>query len=216
MKFLIFSVLLILLAGCVQAPLRDWEQNSAAALERYRQSLLVGDTSAAAGDFREALREAKRGGEVSLLAKVHLTQCALRQALLEFATCPDYRALAPLDQSALHQAYFDWLQAAPADARLLPVAYRELAARLQNPDAFDIATIIQRIDEPLARLIACATVVRAGREDAAVLHLATDTAARQGWKSAHLAFRRRLADYLEKTGRLQEARQERLLNEVLK
>lgn len=217
MKQWILYVVLAL-AGCAQAPVPDWQQNTAAALDRYRMSLLAGDRNAAAGDFREALREAKRGGDISQLATVYLTQCALQQALLEFDSCPDYRALASLGTTAAHQAYFDWLQAAPAlpDVPLLPAAYRELALHLEEKNPQAIHRIVSRIDTPVSRLIACGTVVKTGRADPALLQLAIETAARQGWKSAHLVYRKQLADVLEKAGRVEEAHQQRRLIEVLR
>lgn len=210
------AALLLALAGCSPSPVQDWKRNAASALDDYRRHQLSGDREAAAADYREALREIKRGGDVVLLGKTYLARCALEHATLEFGGCPDYQALAAGDQTPANSAYYRLLQLAPqaGDEVLVPAAYRELVSILLRSGSPDAAAVA-RIADPVSRLIACGLATKSGRTAAAVLELAIETAAYHGWKKAHLIYRERLAALQEGAGRLDEAQRLRRRNEVL-
>jgi hypothetical protein len=84
------------------------------------------------------------------------------------------------DAGAADQAYANYLagRLAPPDLRLLPPAH-QAAARGEVAAATEA-------DDPLTRLVAAATLLRAGRATPAVVAGAVDTASAQGWGRALL------------------------------
>jgi hypothetical protein len=90
------------------------------------------------------------------------------------------------DASAGERAYADFLagRLAPADAALLPPAYRALAAS-QAEVAVDA---LRAIDDPLSRLIATGVLFQQGRANPEAIALAVDTASAQGWRRPLLAW----------------------------
>ena len=185
---------LVLLGACAGTPPPDWQLNAKTALDRALAAHLSGDVRADAAEIAYARREIARTGRIDLLARAELAYCAAQVASLAFAPCAPFEALRN-DAPAAEIAYADYLQAQvqAQDVGLLPSAHRAVAAA---PTSAQLAGI----EEPLARLIAAAVVLRSGRADPAVIAIAVDTASAQGWRRPLLAWLKAQLALAEKSG----------------
>jgi hypothetical protein len=178
-------VSLIALGGCAGTPPPDWQLNTHNALERAQQAHLTGNARAERAELEFARREVSSTGRIDLRARVELAYCAARVAGLEFEPCAEFEGLRA-DAPAAERAYADYLAARldPKDVALLPALHRDVAAA--GPQA--TAAVLERIEDPLARLVAAAVLLRSGRADPPIARVAADTASAQGWRRPLLAW----------------------------
>jgi len=162
----------LLAAACASGPPPpDWRLQARAALAAYERAWLAGERRAEAELARA--REAVRGsGRGDLLARIELLACALRVATLDFDGCPGFEPYR-------------------AEASAEELAYAEYLAgkRRRTPSA-----------EPLARLVAAALAVRAGKETPSTLAEAIEIASSQGWRRPLLAWLELAAQRAEAAG----------------
>ncbi len=186
------------LSACASGPkVPDWRISAVGHVQRFTEAWLSGDTRVAGREFDLARADTARTGRPELVARVELTRCAAQVASLDLAPCTGFDALAP-DASAAERAYARYLagQAGPDDAPRLPPQHRAVAAG---------GTDVAAIDEPLARLVAAAVLLRQGRATPAVVAQAVDTASGQGWRRPLLAWLGVQARWAEQGGHADEA-----------
>ena len=167
-------LILLALAGCAGKPLPpDWQGNAKSALDAAVDDYLKGHTAASAAEFREARLETAATGRLDHVAQVELVRCAAQAASLVFEDCPGYAALAP-DATPPQRAYAAYLAGRwdGLDAALLPEQHR---AVIQGG-------ALDKIEDPLARLVAAGARFKAGRLNPEGIALAVDTASNQGWR----------------------------------
>ena len=163
-----------LLAGCASTPLPpDWQANAKGALDASVDDYLKGHTAASNAEFREARAETAATGRPDHVAQVELVRCAAQVASLVFEGCPGYAALAP-DATPAQRAYAAYLagQWDGLDVALLPEQHRAVPA----------GGLLDKIEDPLARMVAAGASFKAGRITPQGLALAIDTASNQGWR----------------------------------
>ncbi len=163
-----------LLAGCAGTPLPpDWQANAKGALDASVDDYLKGHTAASNAEFREARAETAATGRPDHVAQVELVRCAAQVASLVFEDCPGYAALAP-DATPAQRAYAAYLagQWDGLDVALLPEQHRAVPAG--GP--------LDKIEDPLARMVAAGASFKAGRITPQGMALAVDTASNQGWR----------------------------------
>ncbi|MGF6272768.1 hypothetical protein ABIB38_001124 [Massilia sp. UYP11] len=162
------------LAGCAGKPLPpDWQANAKDALDAAVDDYLKGHTAASEAEFREARRETAATGRPDRVAQVELVRCAAQAASLVFEDCPGYAALAA-DATPGQRAYAAYLagQWIGLDAALLPEQHRAVVA----------GGALDKIDDPLSRMVAAGALFKAGRMTPQGIALAVDTASNQGWR----------------------------------
>ena len=175
---------LLLLCACAGPRAPDWQFNAKTALDRAVQAHLNGDARVDAAEIENARREIARTGRIDLAARVELTYCAARVAGLAFEPCARFERLRN-DAPAPERAYADYLEGRvqATDIGLLPPAHRAIAAA-----ATPTAAQLESIEDPLARLVAAAVILRSARADPSVTAIAADTASAQGWRRPLLAW----------------------------
>lgn len=176
----VFVLLAALLAGCASKSLPpDWQANAKGALDASVDDYLKGHTAASASEFREARAETAATGRLDHVAQVELVRCAAQAASLVFEDCPGYAALAA-DANPGQRAYAAYLagQWDGLDVALLPEQHRAVVA----------GGALDKIDDPLSRMVAAAATFKAGRMTPAGIALAVDTASDQGWRRPLLAW----------------------------
>lgn len=169
-----------LLAGCAGTPLPpDWQANAKGALDASVDDYLKGHTAASNAEFREARAETAATGRPDHVAQVELVRCAAQVASLVFEDCPGYAALAP-DATPAQRAYAAYLagQWDGLDVALLPEQHRAVVT----------GGSLDKIEDPLARLIAAGARFKAGRIAPGAIEIAVDTASNQGWRRPLLAW----------------------------
>lgn len=199
-RFLSSLLALMLFVGCASKPPQpDWQMNAHGALERYVKAYMSGNARVEAAEFERARSELASTGDAGLVARAELTRCALRIATLVMDACEGFEKLR-VDAPATERAYGDFLagRLVAVDAVLLPPQYRALAVA---PDA----AALNAIADPLSRLIAAGVLFRAGRADPQVLSVASDTAAKEGWRRALLVWLGVQAHRAEQAGATEEA-----------
>ena len=182
-------------AGGQKVP--DWSVNAVGHVERFSEAYLRGDSRVAAREFDRARAETARTGRPDLVARVELNRCAVRVASLDFEPCTGFDALAA-DAGEPERAYARYLagQARAADVALLPAQHRAVATGGGGVGA---------IEDPLARLIAAAVLLREHKATPDVVAAVVDTASNQGWRRPLLAWLGVQARGAEQRGDTEEA-----------
>lgn len=192
----IWSVALLLTACASGPPPPDWQANAFAALKGFSAAYLSGNTRLAEMEFARAKLEISSTGRADLLARAELTRCAVRVASLEFDNCAGYQPLAP-DAPASEQAYAAFLTGhwQALDPALLPAQHQALVSQAAiNPMPLaanrpaPASSVLDRMGDPLARLVAAGALLQTQRISPADISVATETASRQGWRRPLLAW----------------------------
>jgi hypothetical protein len=175
----------LLLGACASQPAPpDWQANAFSSLKGFTAAYLNGNTRLADFEFARVRHEVSSTGRADLLARAELARCATRVASLEFDNCTAYQ---PLAQEARpeEQAYAAYLTGnwTGLNAELLPPQHR---ATVLNSTATD--SVLNEIEDPLARLVAAGALLQNQRLTPAGLAIATDTASAQGWRRPLLAW----------------------------
>ncbi len=188
MKNVLIALLGLALSACGGGPKApDWKLDSISLIERYKKAELKGQNTLAEGYFQQALAAAGSAARIEETARLHLTRCATRQASLTFEPCSGYVEYAKLDTMPEDEAYHRFIsgQWDGMDTGKLPAQYRDFAA---NRDPARNSGILQKIDDPLSRLVAISVAVMRKQADEATLRLAAETASEQGWRKPLLVY----------------------------
>jgi hypothetical protein len=186
-----------LLAACAGGPPPPaWQSNARQALDSAVQAHLSGDSRVEAQDFARARSEIARTGNPQLMARAELIRCAAHVAGLMFGPCEGFERLRG-DADLAGRIYADYLTAMPLsadDIARLPSAQRDAAKAVASSRRGErsapgpSAASVQKIDDPLARLIAVAVLFQAGQASPEMIAIAADTASAQGWRRPLLAW----------------------------
>ncbi len=183
----------LLFTACAsQPPAPDWQANAFAALKGYTAAYLSGNSRLADFELARAKSELARTGRADLMARAELTRCAVRVASLEFDACASYQPLAA-EVTPQEQAYAAFLngQWNHLDVELLPEQYRawvSTAAQANATAAPGTPSQLNKLEDPLARLVAAGVLLQTRRLSPADITQATETAANQGWRRPLLAW----------------------------
>lgn len=182
----LFALVALLAACASHPPPPDWQSNAQGGLARAQAAWLQGNPTLEAREFERARREVASTGRLDWVARAELMRCAAHVASLEFAPCAGFDALRA-DAAPAEAAYAAYLSGAAAatDVERLPSHHRAVALAA-TPEAALVG--MQRIDDPLARLVAAAVLLRSQRASPGTIVLAIDTASAQGWRRPLLAW----------------------------
>ena len=200
MKNVLLVALAVLLSACGgKPPAPDWKLDSISLIEKYKKAELKGENKLADRYFEQALAAAGSAARLEETAKLQLIRCATRQASLSFEPCTGYLELAKFGTSAEDEAYHRFLggQRDSLDSSKLPAQYRDFAS---NRDAAKNLGLLQKIDDPLSRLIAASVAAMRKQADEATLSLAAETASEQGWRKPLLVYLKLLESRADERG----------------
>jgi predicted small lipoprotein YifL len=188
MKSLFALACLVMLTACGSGgpPPPDWKTDAADLIERYQKHALRGDNTLAERYFQQAVAATGGAGRVAETARLWLVHCATRRAMLIDDACTEYAELADLVPNAADRAYYQFvtLRWEGLDNALLPSQHRDLV----RAPADRRREVLDRIDDPLARLLDASLLVMRREADAATLAMATETASSQGWRQPLLTY----------------------------
>lgn len=208
MKKLLLLSLCLVLTGCgASKPVPDWLNTGYNQLESYKKNYLSGNEKIAASQFKGALAEIKKSGDLPLLARAHLIRMALETAVLEDLRNGEYLKIDDLSSSPQNRTFYIFLKggAAEVDENLLPGQYQGIYRSIKRGSGADYPKEIEKIEDPLSRLIAIGVLVRIHQDDEALMKKAVDTASAQGWKKALLVYLGRLKEYYINKGEKEKA-----------
>lgn len=207
MKKVIGVAICFLLAGCsASRPVPDWFTAGHSQLEAYQKNYLSGEDNLATLRFKGAVNEIKKSGDLEILARAYLIRMALQRAALAEPEAEDYLKIDALHSLPAHKNYYAFLmgETAQLDKNLLPAQYRGFLDRLRQGEATECLAALDKIKDPLSRMIAIGVLVFKHQESEALLQRAVAVASAQGWKKALLAYLERLKFYHE--GKQQKAK----------
>jgi hypothetical protein len=202
----IFCLLLffLLLGGCSSKPTPGWIVVGNQQLETFKHHFLTGGQPIVTErHFRKAVEEIKKSGDLDLLGKAWLTRMALEVAVLREMEEDDYLKVAAAQPVPANRNFYLFLKGkkVEVDRSLLPAQYRLFLDALRSGNTVKAGqTITVMKDDSLSRLIAAGIAVRINLESEAILKVAVETASRNGWKRALLAWLERLLTLYEATG----------------
>ena len=189
----------VLIIGCGSKRAPEWTKAAFNQLEDYKKNYLMGKEQMAERHFGHAIDEIKKSGDLDMLATAYLTKNAVQVAVLEMIDDREFLridATYPLPQ---HRSFHKFLKGEMdvVDVELLPGQYRAFFRAFQSGRIDDAMDDIVKMEEPLSRLIATGLVVHKNQHDERCLKVAIDTASRNGWKKALLAYLEKLQSFYE-------------------
>ncbi len=188
MRTLLTLASLILLSACGSGgpPPPDWKTDAADLIGRYQKHALLGENMLAERYFQQAVAATGGAGRVAETARLWLVRCATRRAMLIDDACAEYAELAGAETNPADQAYYRFLTLRweGLDPALLPGQHRDLV----RAPADKRPGLLDRIDDPLARLLDASLLVMRLEADRSTLALATETASVQGWRQPLLTY----------------------------
>ena len=175
-----------LMTACASKSVPDWQMNAKNSMDRATAAYLEGKVRVETQEFNLARSEISRTGKADLMARIELTRCASRVASLVIEKCDGFEKLRA-DAPAPERAYADYMagKIKLQDVALLPVQHRIVAAASSDIAA---ASVLQSMEDPLAKLVAAGVLFRSNRATPTVLTVAVDTASAQGWRRPLLAW----------------------------
>lgn len=195
----------LFLAACAsKPPPPDWQMNAHASMDRALSAQLSGDSRLEGLEFERARQAIASTGRPALMARAELMRCAAQVASLQFEPCTRFNALQP-DAEPADLAYARYLAAQPlsaADADLLPEVQKPFASTTTAAHAAGAADAqaLQKIEDPLSRLVAAGVLMRSGQAHPAVMAVAAETASAQGWRRPLLAWLKVLQQRAQQAG----------------
>ncbi|HOO39826.1 MAG TPA: hypothetical protein PK425_00655 [Syntrophales bacterium] len=207
MKRNLLLILCLFVLGCSAPPVPDWTYESFNALESYKKSILEGKTDLAALYFRRAVEETKRSGDLKLLGRVYLTRMAMETVLQLPLSEKEYLAVSGVHKDPENEQFYRLLRGDQDEIETdaLPLPYRSFYAALAGGNEDAISGIIDRIEDPVSRVIAVAVCDKRRICGERGYRSAVDTASRQGWKAVLLVYLQKLADDQESRGEQEQA-----------
>ena len=129
-KVILLACTLIFLSACsTSTPKNDWQIQSVNAYESHQKHFLQNDDSLSNIDHKRAIKYAKQSSDLTTLATIHLSECALHVSVLEEDSCQEYLSLEPLVKDDKLHSYYLFLQNNynQNDIKNLPSKYRTFA-----------------------------------------------------------------------------------------
>jgi len=199
-KIVILLIFIILISGCggsKQIP--DWIKASFNELENYKKNYLSGKDRIAELQFNKAVDEIKKSGNLEILGRAYLTKYAVHVAVLEVFDEKEYLSIEALEAIPQNRTFYNFLKGSfdKVDESLLPKQYNEVLKVFRKGTFEDAAHEISKMEDPLPTLIAAGLLIQKNIYNEAVLKIAIDTAAQNGWKKALLAYLEKLALFYE-------------------
>lgn len=188
----LLPILALLLSACGgKPPAPDWKKDSISLIGKYKKAELKGENKLAERYFEQALAAAGSAGKLEETARLHLIHCATRQASLVFEPCTAYQDIAKMSPDTEDETYHRFITgqwdstANKLDNSKLPVQYRDYYASLESAKPY---AGLEKIADPLSRLIAISIALQRKQADDAMLNLAANTASEQGWRKPLLVY----------------------------
>lgn len=130
MKKVIFSLLFVaLFVGCSTAtPPNQWQYKSTTAFNSYQENFLKYNLIVAKADLQRSIKHAKMSADLTQLATIYLSKCALESAVsTQLVECREYEEIQPLIHDKLLESYYMFLQKKEVDSSTLPSEYKQLS-----------------------------------------------------------------------------------------
>jgi hypothetical protein len=199
MKKRLLLIICLLFTGCASTPVSDWLSTSYNQLENYKKSYLSGKDNVAAVQFKAAINEISKSGDLEILSRAYLIRMALQATALEDMNEDEYLKMDALQPSLTNRSFYALLKGEinKVDQEMLPRQYRDFYKSLRKAQDAESLQEAKKIEDPLSQLIALAVIMRLHQGNEDVLNTALAIASVQGWKKPLMAYLARLQSYYE-------------------
>ena len=206
-KIAYLFTLIVLFAGCSSKPIPDWTSAAFNRLEDYKKNYLSGKTDIAELHFKRAVEEIKKSGDLEILGRAYLTKYAVQSAVLERIDEGEYLKIDAVSTSSPNKNFYNFLKGNMdhVEGKELPGQYQAFFAAYRSGKFTDATGEISKIEDPLSRLIASGLLAQHDKCNEGCLKVAVDTASKNGWKRALLAYLERLQSFYETGKDLEKA-----------
>jgi hypothetical protein len=197
----------VLIIGCGSKRAPDWTKTAFNQLDNYKKNYLMGKEQMAERHFSHAIEEIKKSGDLDVLATAYLTKNAVQVAVLERIDDREFLRIDATQPLHQHRSFHKFLKGemAVVEEELMPGQYRAFFRAFQSGRIDGATDEIVQMEDPLSRLIATGLVVHENQHDERCLKVAIDTASRNGWKKALLAYLEKLQSYYETKNEVEKA-----------
>lgn len=158
MRTLLLIPLIFLCACSTKSPPNQWQYQSRNAYKNFEHYYLENSPDMAAIEFDRARSYATQSGDLTTLARIELSKCALKMGLLEPFSCKEYESLTSVTDDEEMRAYHALLSGTISKEAIpfLPKQYQELAALLPQKDPVAINQAIRKMGPLTSRMIGAA------------------------------------------------------------
>lgn len=161
-KIVLASFLIFFVSGCsFEKKINSWEKRSSSNLKMYTDAYLSSQDLVAKNSLDRAIKNAKQSDDLSSLAKVYLSECALNIAVGIDDKCSKYTNLEDVVESKRLDAYYSMIQKSIVEKQLeyLPSHYEGFASSFLQRDYQGAAKELFLIEQTSSTLI-CAALIK--------------------------------------------------------
>lgn len=162
MKTVLFVFLILFVSGCsTKSPPNRWQYQTNASYKSFERYYLENNTDMAAIEFSRARSYATQSADLSTLARIELSRCGLKFAMLEPFSCKEYENLIHLTQDSELQAYYELLDGKISQESIatLPTQYQAFVSSMHRNNEIEMNREINKITPLTSRMIAAAMVI---------------------------------------------------------
>ncbi len=184
-RAVVMGTMVLVIGGCTPQPLPNrWQYQSTNGYKNFERYYLEDKTLYAAVEFDRARAYASQSADLTTLARIELSRCALKAGMLEPFECKEYVLLDPLVADRELEAYHAFLSRSITQEWVssLPPQYREIASLYVKGEFKEADRTLLAIEPLTSRLIA-ASVMAEKLDDATIEQIVAD-ASYHGYKRA--------------------------------
>ena len=134
-KIILYTFTLFLLSACsFKSPPNEWQYKSVNAYDSYQKNFLSSNNSLAKNDISRAIKHAKMSADLTQLARIYLSECALNISVGIEDKCENYVNIQELVNNDGLDAYYSFitLSLKKQQIKLLPKTYQNFILHLQT------------------------------------------------------------------------------------
>jgi len=154
---------MFLMNGCnTVSPPNRWQYQSNSAYKNFERYYLEDHADLAAFELERARLYAKQSADLTTLARIELSKCALNTALLKPFSCKEYENVCRMAEDPESQAYYAFLSGTitQESIALLPKQYQNIGSLLMQKNSNLINQEINKITPLTSRMIAAALAIQ--------------------------------------------------------
>ncbi len=155
-RFYLLPCCLLFFSACsTSSPKNSWQIQSVNAYESHQKYFLQNEDALARTDLKRALKYAKQSANLTTLATIELSECALHVSNLQEENCAAYLAIEPLVNDVKLHSYFLFLQQKyeQKDIKNLPDKYQSFASLLLQKRYEDATKELLSTEDFLSKMI---------------------------------------------------------------
>ncbi len=188
MRCFLISVIFIFFGCSTKTPVNNWQYQSVNTYKSFEKYYLQNHLNLASVELQNARTYASQSSDLNTLARIELSYCALRVAMLENFSCPRYEKLKALINSNELEAYEAFLSKTITKKQIssLPQKYKNIALAQLKDDKSDINEQIKNISPITSKMIAASLNLK--YIDINIIDSIIDESSYNGYKNAVIAW----------------------------